>query len=78
MHASISADASNLARRELSEPDLVTATGCDAERRAGGGRDRELGDGTTGGDALNLVLTPLSEPEVAVGAERDATRRVAQ
>ncbi len=74
-HSLLGFDASNLVRIELSEPNLISATGCDDGRFAPGGWGRKLvGDDAASGDAPNLVPQKLSKPEVAIGACRDAER----
>src|SRR5258708_21547047 len=57
---------------QLGEPDLLAATGCDAERQASARGKRELGDDPAGGDPPDVIPSELGEPQVAVWTGRDA------
>src|SRR5260370_5944568 len=59
---------------QLGEPDLLAATGCDAERQASARGNRELGDDPAGGDPPDVVPVRLGEPQVAVWTRRAVLR----
>src|SRR5947209_5385533 len=77
--ALLRADAPNLARILLGEPEATVRPGGDASRSAPHRGDGKLGDDPSGGAASDLVPKVFGEPQVAIrpggDTQRQATRR---